>query len=148
MKLRWRKICEWRWESELTLAGGGYAVDRAPGVERDGVELDGSRSFTILKLKPRASTKEQMRWEVLGGAWSVPDAKRMALHDADGTTKRFAEKARAERAAAREAKATRPVVAEDGRVLTKVELPPVRCSGWGEFWETIESARKPQGGGG
>ena len=85
MKLRWRKICEWRWESELTLAGG-------------------SASFTVLKLKPRASTKEQMRWDLLGGAWSVPDAKRMALHDADGTTKRFADKARAERAAARAAK--------------------------------------------
>ena len=93
MKLRWRKICEWRWESELTLAGG-YAVDRTPG----------SASFTVLKLKPRASTKEQMRWDLLGGAWSVPDAKRMALHDADGTTKRFADKARAERAAARAAK--------------------------------------------
>jgi len=94
MKLRWRKICEWRWESELTLAGG-YAVDRATG----------SASFTVLKLKPRASTKEQMRWDLLGGAWSVPDAKRMALQDADGTTKRFTEKARAERATAKRARA-------------------------------------------
>jgi hypothetical protein len=86
--VKWRKICSFRWESTLTLSGG-HAIDSQFG------------AFTVLRLKPRESTKESMRWEVVGGTWSLPDAKRMALHDADGTTQRAMEKARAERAAAR-----------------------------------------------
>lgn len=88
MKLTWRKICSSRWESELTLAGG-YAVDNQFGC------------FNVLRLKPRASTKDMMRWESVGGSWTLPDAKRMALHDADGTTKRAMDAARTERAAAK-----------------------------------------------
>jgi NADH pyrophosphatase NudC (nudix superfamily) len=76
--MKWRKICSFRWESELTL-NGAYAVDSQFGC------------FTVLRLKPRASTKESMHWESVGGTWSLPDAKRMAARALS----------RAERAAAR-----------------------------------------------